>query len=255
MASFIPLALNGFREARRNRVSVIVVVFAAALLAVSNLVSGVTVYSMERVVTDVALGAMSFALVFLAIFLSSGMLAREIERRTIFLMVSKPISRTYFLLARFVGNILTLGAVLAAMALVFFGQLVIVGYPPHLYQLLAVIMLWFEVVVISSVGFAMSANSSQVVSAVVTTSVYFAGHLAPDVYSLSSRSQSEVVRVLGKIAYYALPNLERLNLRPQAAYQLTPSLSQFTSACAYGLAYTAVMLAIATLVFRRRDFR
>lgn len=255
MRSILPLALNGFREARRNRISIVVAVFAAGLLASSSLVTEVTIYSFERVLTDMALGAMSVALVFLAIFLSSGMLAREIERRTIFLMVSKPISRSQFLLARFLGTVLTLGAVLVAMGLVFCAQALLAGFTPHLYQLAAMGMLWFEVVVISSVGFAMSANSSQVVSAVVTTGVYFAGHLAPDIYNLASKSHSILVRAAGKTAYYLLPNLERLNLREQAAHAIMPSGQDLLSACGYGLVYAGVMLSISILVFQRRDFR
>jgi len=255
MNPFFAIALNGFREARRNRVSVIVVLFALGLLACSSLVTNVTVYSFERVLTDVGIGTMSMALVLLAIFLSSGLMAREVERRTIFLMVTKPISRSTFLLARFVGNMLTLGAILLAMGGLFAIEVWISGFSIHASQLTALAMLWFEVLVVSSVGFAMSSNSSQMVSALVTTGVYFAGHLAPDLYHLSSRSEHLAVRWVGKVAYYLLPNLDRLNFRPYAAYNQTVSVSHFLSAAGYGLAYAAVMLGIASLVFSRRDFR
>lgn len=255
MIPFFSVALNGFREARRNRVSIIVVLFALGLLACSTLVTNVTVFTFDRVLTDFGLGAMSMALVLLAIFLSSGLLAREVERRTIFLMVTKPISRSRFLLARFIGNMITLGGILLAMGVLFLIEVWISGLSVHGAQLSAIAMLWFEVLVVSSVGFAMSSYSSQMVSAVVTTGTYFAGHLAPDIYNLSARSESSLVRIGGKLTYYLLPNLDRLNFRPFAAYNQALTLTQFLSAAGYGLAYSAVMLAIAAAIFSKRDFR
>jgi Cu-processing system permease protein len=181
MHPFIALAFNGFREARRNRVTVVVGVFALALLLSTTLVVAVTINTFERVVTDMGLGAMSLTLVLLAIFLSSGLLSREIERRTIFLMVSKPISRGAFLVGRLMGNMLTLTVLQAAMAGLFFLLVVSYGYPITQAHLVATVMLWFELWVLSGVGFLMSSFSSQMVSAFVTVGVYFAGHLSGDI--------------------------------------------------------------------------
>ncbi|MFL5319158.1 MAG: ABC transporter permease subunit, partial [Myxococcaceae bacterium] len=94
MNGLLPIAWNGFREARRNRVTVVVAAFAVAILLCSTLVSEVTVATFDRVLTDFGLGSMSLIMVFLAIFLSCGVLSREIERRTIFMVVSKPVSRS-----------------------------------------------------------------------------------------------------------------------------------------------------------------
>lgn len=255
MNSFFAVALTGFREARRNRVSIVIALFALGLLACSTLVTGITIWTFERVLTDVGLGTMSFALVLLAIFFSSGLLAREVERRTIFLVVTKPMSRPLFLLARFAGNMLTLAAILIAMGAVFFVELRISGFRMNGTQLAAIAMLFFELLIVSSVGFAISSNSSQVVSAIVTTGVYFTGHLAPDIYTLASHSESHLVKVLGRAVYYIVPNLARVNFRPFAAYNQAVTPSQFLTAAAYGVAYSAAMLCIACLVFQRRDFR
>ena len=117
--SFLAVAFNSFREARRHRVSVVVVAFAVALLFSTSLVADVTVITFARVITDFGLGAMSISLVMLTIFLSCTQLSREIERKTIFLIVSKPISRGEFLVARFAGNMFTLAVLIGVMSLVF----------------------------------------------------------------------------------------------------------------------------------------
>jgi ABC-type transport system involved in multi-copper enzyme maturation permease subunit len=116
-------------------------------------------------------------------------------------------------------------------------------------------MLWVELVVVSSVGFLMSSFSSQMVSAMVTTGVYFAGHLSSDIYTLASKSEVRALRVFGKLVYYVLPNLERLNFRPRAAFAVASTSAEVLSAAAYGFTYAAVMVGIATLLFEKRDFK
>ncbi|WNG63039.1 ABC transporter permease subunit [Archangium gephyra] len=255
MGPFIALALNGFREARRNRVTLLVAIFALAMLMSTTLVLEITVGTFDRVITDVGLGAMSLMLVLLAIFLSSGLISREIERRTIFLMVSKPLSRGAFLVGRLAGNMLTVTVLQLLMAALFFAMMFFYQSPISPAHLAAVGMLWFELWVLSAVGFLMSSFSSQMVSAFVTVSVYFAGHLSSDIYSLASKSQSGAIQALGKAVYYVLPDLSRFNYRPHATYYAPITSSELLSAATYGMAFTGVLVALAVVLFNRRDFR
>ncbi len=255
MSAFGAMVWNGFREARRNRVTVVVGVFAAVVLLSSTLVTEVTVNTFDRVLTDFGLGMMSLILVFLTVFLSSGLLSREIERRTIFLMVSKPVSRMQFLLAKLTGTMLTLGVLLVAMTLIFLSQLALFGASITSTQLVAAAGLWFELLVISSAGIFSSSFAGPAVPAFPTTGLYFAGHLAGDLYTIASRSESSAVQAVGKAVYYLLPNLERVNFRPQATYALAVDLGSFLSGTGYTLAWAAVFTAMAIFIFERRDFR
>jgi Cu-processing system permease protein len=251
----VALAHNGFREARRNRVTVVVAIFALALLLSSSLVTGVTVHTFERVLTNFGLGGMSLLLAVLAIFLSSGLLGREIERRTIFLVVSKPISRGQFLVSRLAGNMLTLTVLGLLMGLVFWSQLLLLGQEMKGHHVVAMVMLFFELLVISSVGFLMASFSTPMVSGFVTTSVYLAGHLSSDIYFLAQRSESVFLRRFGESVYYILPDLSRLNFRPRAAYEVASAPGELLVAAGYGLLYSLVLVSLAVLVFSRRDFR
>jgi ABC-type transport system involved in multi-copper enzyme maturation permease subunit len=246
---------NGFREARRNRITVIVGAFAIALVMSSSLIADVSVATLDRVVVDVGLGSMSLMLVILAIFLSSGMLSREIERRTIFLVTPKPISRGLFLLARLAGNMVTLGVLLLAMTGLFYLELMVYRTPVAVVQFVAIGMLWVELLVLSSFGFLMASFSGQVVSAVVTAGVYIAGHLSRDIYSLALKSKQPLLKLLGQGVYYLLPNLERFNYRPHATYNIAPVGSEVAGSLVYGLAYTGALLAVAILIFNKRDFK
>lgn len=253
--SILALSINGFREARRNRVSAVVALFALVLLLGSTLVTEVTVYTMMRVLTDFGLGTMGITLTLLAIFLSTSQLVREIERRTIFLMVSKPISRATFLIGRFAGTMLTLAALIAMMTAVLVVQVLLYAGSVRCELVAAAGMLWFELLVVVAVGFLLSAFAGQVVSAMVTTGIFVAGHLSGDIYSLSQRSASAFIRVLGKGIYYLLPNLERLSFRPNAAYEQAVAGGDVLAGIAYAAAYSAACLSLAVILFRKRDFK
>ncbi|MFY2561406.1 ABC transporter permease [Corallococcus terminator] len=255
MSAFGAMVWNGFREARRNRVTVVVGAFAAVVLLSSTLVTEVTVATFDRVLTDFGLGMMSLILVFLTIFLSSGLLSREIERRTIFLVVSKPVSRTEFLLARLAGNMLTLAVLMGAMMLIFLGQLVLFQVSVQPVQLVAAVGLWFELLVLTSAGILFSSFTGPAVSAIATTGIYFAGHLANDLHDIARRLDEGSVKAVATGLYYLLPNLERVNFRPHATYALAVDAPTFFSGVGYTLGWAALFTAAAIFIFERRDFR
>lgn len=252
--AFFALVWNGFREARRNRVTTVAGGFAVLLLFSTTLVTQVTVWTFERVLTDFGLGVMALLLCALAIFLSCGLLSREIERRTIFLVVTRPVSRSQFLLARLLGNLLTLLLLEALMVVVLLAELKLYVVPVTQPMVASLVGLYCELAVLSAAGFFFSTFSSQLVSALCTAGLYFAGHFSADIYRLGDRAEP-AVRSLTRAVYYVVPNLERVNFRPMATYGLEVPWAQVGGSCLYALAFMAVFTAAAALVFERRDFR
>jgi len=253
--SFLAIAYNGFREARRNRVTLVLAFFAGLLLLSSSLITDITVATFDRVLIDIGLGGMGIILVLLAVFLSTGLLSREIERRTIFMVVSKPVSRALFLVARLAGNMLTLTILQVLMGALLLLEFWVLRTPVTWPTMLAMGMLWFELLLLSSVGFLMSSFTGQMTSAFVTVSMFFVGHLSGDIYAFAQRSRNEALRALGKVVYYLLPNLERLNYRGQASYGIVVPAREWMVSGVYAVAYSAVLVWLAVLAFRRRDFR
>lgn len=255
MSGFLAVAWNGFREASRNKVTMVLAAFAVVLLCSTVLVQEATVSTLARVVTDFGLGTMVLMLVPLAIYLSCGLIPREIERRTVFLIVTRPLSRTAFIGARILGNAITLGAILLAMVAVFGLELWITRTPFSAAMAASLGALYLELMVITAAGMMFSAMSSQLVSAVITVGLYFAGHLSGDIYRVAARSETPSVRWLGKAVYYLVPNLEVLNFRPMATYELPVSPGALGAAAATGVAYFLLFGIGATLIFERRDFK
>lgn len=255
VSPLVAIALNGFRESSRNRVTVVVAFFALAMIFSATVAMDLTVFTFSRVMTDVGLGVMGLIANFLAIFLATGQLPREIERRTIYMVASRPLSRGTFLVGRFLGNLLTVYSVIAVMVLLFAFQLLVSQEPftgPHL---AAVVGLLCEVALVSAIGFAFATLSSQVVSSVATTGLYFLGHLMPDLHRMAERAPSALVRGLARVGTVVLPDFDRLDFKLRATYGLATSAGELGQALLYTLGYATVALLIAGALFDRRDFK
>lgn len=255
MNAVITLALAGFTEARRNRVTLVVVAFALVMILSTSIVLSLTVFTFDRVATDFGLGVMSLLLVGLAIFLSSNQLSREIDRRTVFLVLSRPVSRAQFVIGRVLGTIITLWVMLAAMTAIFFAQMALLELYITGAQAAAIAALAFELVLMTSLGAALSSVSGPLVSSMCAIGVYLIGHGAADLYEIATSSKSEMVKTVGRGMYWIIPQLDRLDYRIAAAHGLPVDWQQVAIACAYALAYAGVLLVVAIVAFRRADFK
>ncbi len=255
MSVLAALVLNGFREAVRNRVTVVVFVFAFIMIFSSTVALDMTVATFERVMTDLGLGVMGLITMFLTIFLASGLIPKEIERRTIFMVLAKPVSRTSFIVGRFFGNVLTVYSITLVMTVLFIAQLVANGVTPRTTHWVSIGGLCLQTLVLTAVAFALASSTSQLVTAVASISLYSIGHLEPDLYVMAERSHSEGLKWIGKALYYVLPNLDRLSFSSRATYDDPVSWAEFGLAAGYALAYSVVMLVIASALFERRDFK
>lgn len=256
MSALWTIALHGFRESRRNRVTVVVFLFAFIMIFSATFALELTVSTFQRVMTDMGLGVMSLITVGLTIFLGSGLIPREIERRTIFMVLSRPVSRSAFVIGRLLGNILTVWFVAVVMGVLFVLQLWVAQFGDlDRAHLVAMGGLMLEVVLLTSIAFVFASASSQFVTAVSTVGLYFIGHMSSDLYGLATRSDSGLLRVLGQVLYYALPNLERLDFKARATYLDPTSASEFLGATGYALGYSMVLVTIACVLFERRDFK
>lgn len=255
MRALWALALNGFKESRRNRVTVVVGLFAFVMIFAATVSLELTIFTFQRVLTDVGLGLMSLIAVFLAIFLSTALLPREIERRTIFLIVSKPVSRATFLVGRLLGNVATVTFVTLVMGGLFALQLVMRDVPVSGPIVVAIVGLLMEVVLLSSIGFFFSTFASQYVSAVCTVALFFTGHMASDLHRFAQHATTPATQLMWQVLYAVMPNLDRLDYKVRATYSIETPAPELLRSLGYGLSYSLVMVVLGCVLFERRDFK
>jgi Cu-processing system permease protein len=255
MTSIAAIALNTFREARRNRIFYSTLFFAVGLILFSVLFTEVTFVAHDRILRNVGFATMNLFGVGIAIFLGVGMVNREIEKRTIYTVISKPLARWAFIVGKYAGLLLTLAVTVGLMFLGFAFTLLTYGSPFELALFVPVAGLLLELSVIVAFAIFCSTWTTSTMSALFTASFFVVGHLVRDIRFFGSRSESPTIRALAEVTYSALPDLERFNFKEQVAYLELPPISELLWAFVYGGLWTALFLVAASLVFARRDFR
>ncbi len=248
------IALNTFRENVRDRILYNLLMFAVLLIGASVVLGGLTIAEQEKIVTDLGLTAINLVGVIIAIFVGIGLVSKEIDRRTIYTIMARPISRSAFILGKYAGLALTLLVNVTVMLVVFLAVLWMVQAPVHAGLLQAVALMFVEILLVTALALFFSTFSTTTLSAIMTLGLYVIGHLTNDLKGIAEKSHSEAVKAVTSGLYYLFPNLELFNVKGAAAYGEPVSLSYQALATAYGAVYIVLLLAGSCAVFHRRDF-
>lgn len=251
--NIIAIAAVTLRELLRRKVQVNLLVFGTLLVLASYVLSLLTLGFMHRILADLGLSAMQLIGTLLAVFLGSTVVAGDVERRVLYPIVAKPVSRTEYLLGRYAGlavalllNLLVMAVALAAVLVFEARSLSTLDAP----LFAAVAMIGVQFVVIAAVAVLFSSLTSSTLAAIFTLCVAVAGQLTNEVRNLWVGS----AEWMGTVVWYAVPNLGALSLNEAVVYR-TPLPDGTLFAALYAVLYAASALAIASLTFERRDLR
>jgi len=252
------IARNAFREAVRDRVLYNLVLFVLLLTAASIFIGELSGGQERKVIVDLGLSAMLLFGMFIAIFVGVGLVYKEIERRTIYAVFSKPVGRGEFLVGKYLGlcltllvNVLVMG-VGVSLALLFISR----GWDPLIPTIWpAVLLIYLELMLLTAVALLFSSFSSPALSALLTFLVFVIGHFSADLKALAASLGSAGARWFFTGLYYLLPNLSNYSFITPAAHGRTPDAGFLLVTALYALVYITVILAAATLIFSRRNFK
>lgn len=251
----LSIAGQTFTEARRNKVFYAIFLFGMVVVAQSVLFTEVTMTTVDRVLKDTGMAAINVFAVALTVFAGVGVINREVDRRSLYAILTKPIPRFAFIIGKYLGllaiSVATSGAMFLALLFVLKGY----KTPIHSSLFAGFAGIVAEVAVLGAFAVLCSSFTSSFVSAFLSAAAYFCGHLSSELYFYSNKSSSELYKTLGHALYYAVPNLERFNFKVNVTYDLAVSASTLGSMSAYALLYVASFLIGAVVVFSNRDFR
>ncbi len=255
LGRILTIAMNTVREAIRHRVLYTLLFFALALIGTGVLLSTLTYVESDRILQDVGFGAIRVFAVAIAIFVGIGLVHREVDRRTIFTILSKPISRSEFLLGKYAGLLLTLWLQIAVMSLGFVGICWLSGAPLTGTHAAALVLIGVEVAIVVAIALFFSAFTSPMLASLFTVGLWLIGHLSRDLRNLGAQSDLGGVKRATEWLYRALPDLSAFDLTMHAARNVPIALSDVVLPVVYAASYAAVVLIAATWIFERRDFR
>ncbi|MEW5856295.1 MAG: ABC transporter permease [Cyanobacteriota bacterium] len=249
------IAVNGFREVIRDRVLYIIGFFTLLMVAAWRLLPEVAATTEDKILKDVGLAAMDVLGTIVAVFVGTGLINKEIEKRTVLVLIPKPLSRAEFIIGKHLGLSAVLGVLVAAMTAVYLAILSFSQIPYPLGSILiSVLYLFFKLSLLTAVALMFGVFTSSLLATLFTFAVYLMGHSSRDLVELGKLSRNVDIERIANALYVVLPDLSRLDLKNQAVYGLLPSSSALLTDALYGLVYTVLLLAIAIIIFSRREF-
>ena len=252
------IALGAFKESVRERVLYNLIVFAFLMIGAAILMGSISVGVERIILVNLGLAAISLFGLLIAIFIGIGLVSKEIDRRTIYSILAKPVTRAEFILGKYSGLLLTLFVNTSIMTLGFYVALAIQqrGVVLHdLSLLIAVYFILLQLAVVVAVAIFFSCISTSILSAVFTFCLFVIGNFSGDLRWFGQESGSAVLERTTAVLYYLLPNFGDFNVIDQVAHGVRIPTSLITANTCYALLYIAVLLSGAILVFEEREFR
>jgi ABC-type transport system involved in multi-copper enzyme maturation permease subunit len=262
------IALNVFRESVRDKVLYNLVLFAVALMSASYLLGQLTAGQEVKIIKDLGLAAMSLFGLFIAVFIGIGLVSKEVERKSIYALLAKPMTRSQLVVGKYAGLVLTLFVNLAVMTVAFY---MVLGYwsltehawykagwdapgaDPNLLK--PVFLIFAELSLVTAIALLFSTFSSPILSAAFTFGLYIVGHFNEDLRHFESVVPSKAAALVARALYYLLPNLTAFDVSSTVVHGRPVPFGYLAVTTAYAAAYITALLAAATFIFSRRDFK
>jgi ABC-type transport system involved in multi-copper enzyme maturation permease subunit len=230
-------------------------IFGLLLIAGSKVLVPLSLGEEWKIIKDVGLAAISAFGALISIVVGAELVHKELERKTIYSIVSKPIQRYQFILGKYLGLLLTLLAIVAIMTAGFFLIVFWVDGSFRLSLLGAICFTYLELTVVTAVALFFSTFCTPTLSAVFAFIMYALGHLSGDLKLLAEKLPGFLAKRLLILFYYLLPNLENFNIRGQVVHGSPISAEHVGFVIGYGLIYAEIVLAITMVIFQRREFK
>jgi len=268
MRSIAIIAGGVFRDSIRDRIGYGLVFFSILLMASSFLLAQLTAGQDVKIIKDLGLASASAIGLLIAIFFGIGLVTKEVERRSIYSLLSKPVTRTQFVIGKYLGLVLTLLINLSVMVVAFYAVLWYLdvttpsaakaaweapAMDPQMLKAFALIGV--ELMLITATAIFFSTFSSPFLSVAMTFAVYVIGHFGEDLKNLNAVVKSMVLPHITKGVYYVMPNLSALDIKSAVVHGLPVSGTSMMLATASCLLYIATLLVGSILVFSRRDLK
>lgn len=249
------IANNGFREVIRDRILYFIGFFALLLILAQRIIPEIAAGTHEKILLDFGIGAIAILSVIVAIFVGTALINKEIEKRTLLMLIPKPISRAELILGKHLGLTAVLAITVAIMMVIYLGMLSFsqISYPTGALTIAAGYLL-LELTLIVAVAIFFGVFTSSILATLFSFGVYLMGHFSEDLVELGKLSKNASIESLTTTLYLVLPNLSRLDLKNEAVYGLLPNSTELLNHALYGILYTALLLIISMMIFAQKEF-
>jgi Cu-processing system permease protein len=258
MTNVWTVATNTFREAVRDRVLYNLVFFALLMMGAAILVGQISIGIEESVIVSLGLTAISVIGIFIAVFIGVGLVSKEMDKRTLYALLAKPVQRWEFLLGKFAGLVMTLTVNTGAMTVGLYVALWTVKHPltrSDWYLVVAVYLILLKLALIVALAMLFSCFTTPFLAILFTLGIYIAGVFAEELRSMQAVNLTPSTMKMFRGISYLLPNFENFNVMGAVAHGRGVAGKLVLMDTWYALLYGAVVLAAAAMVFARRNLK
>lgn len=251
----LAIATNGFREVIRDRILYVIVFFVLLLVLASRILPPIAVSADEKIFLDLGIGGINLLGAIVAIFVGTGLINKEIEKRTVLILIPKPLTTTEFIIGKHLGLSAVLTVLVATMTIVYFSlmSLLSINYPLQS-LLIAISYILLELALLTAVAMTFGVFTSSILATLLSFGVFIMGHLSRDLLELGKITENPGIEKITKTLFLILPDLERLNLKNEAVYNIVPNTGELISSLIYAILYIILLLTITIIIFSRRQF-
>src|SRR6266571_1267021 len=268
LSATLAIAVNVFRESVRDKVLYNLVAFAILLIAASYVLGQLTAGQDVKIIKDLGLAATSMFGLFIAVFIGIGLVSKEVERRSVYSLVAKPIHRYQLVLGKYAGLTLTLAVNVAIMAAALYAVLLYMAWgvgsdvqgiwdapalDPALIKAIGLILI--ELMLITAIALFFSTFSTPILSAAFTVGLFIAGHFSTDLRNFDQVVNSTAAARVARALYWILPNLAQFDIKSEIVHGVHVPPGYLLNTTAYAVLYIGMLLSISMYVFSQRDFK
>jgi Cu-processing system permease protein len=258
MSRAMVVGWNTFREAVRDRVLYNLVFFALLMMGAAAAVGQISIGIEQTVIVSLGLSAISVIGLLIAIFIGVALVSKEMDKRTLYALLAKPVRRWEFLLGKFGGLVLTLAVNTAAMAVGLLLVMMLVRHSPEQGDaavLVAVYFIWLKLALVVALALLFSCFTTPLLAILFTVGLYIVGLYVQELRDLPAEVMSPAMSTFTKWLSYVLPNFENFNVMAMAAHGRTVPGALILQNTLYTMVYCAIVLTAASAVFSRRNLK
>ncbi|MDQ5962615.1 MAG: hypothetical protein QG653_422 [Patescibacteria group bacterium] len=249
------IAQNTFRETMRDRILLAALAVVLIIIAFTLFIASISIEQDVRMIVDFGTSAIYILQIFVAIFIGSMLMYKEVEQKTFFLILPKPIRRYEIILGKALGLTATTFTVTLLSTLALFAILLTKGATLFVVPiLLSVFLSTLEAMILILISIVFSGFTSPILSAIYTIVFFLAGHAGESLRPLIMFPQSTVIEVVARGIYYLLPNLEKFNIRNDIVFGDIPNATSIIFSLLYALFYASLLFFVASVTFKKKEF-
>ncbi|MEM7713780.1 MAG: ABC transporter permease [Cyanobacteria bacterium P01_A01_bin.68] len=248
---------NSFREVVRDRILYIIGFYTVILAIAINLLPEIAAATEDKMFLDLGLAVMSSLSLIIAVFVGTGLISKEIEKKTILMLIAKPVSRNEFVIGKYLGLSTVLTLLVTAMSIIYliFLEVNNISYSAASIAINSIFLV-LQLSLISAIAITFGVFTGSILATALTFAVYLMGNITQDLLELARISENPGLEQITQGLYLVLPDLSRLDLKNEAVYGLSalPDTNTLITNAGYSLLYSAMLLGLAAFIFSQKEF-